>query len=126
MVNALKYSPLIGSHSFSKLDNWVPVNTEKNLAKVSGRLSQPRRSQRLPSDIDYYVFSKVANIYFKSHLWQMRKEPIKTPFLAKSKESDYQESLAIFKLVLRFMNDGKLSGQREKILGDYIINKGIR
>ena len=111
---------------FSKLDNWVPVNTEKNLAKVSGRVSQPRTSQRLPSDIDYYVFSKVANIYFKSHLWQMRKEPIKTPFLAKSKESDYQESLAIFKLILRFMNDGQLSGQKEKILGDYIINKGIR
>ena len=81
---------------------------------------------RLPSDIDYYVFSKVANIYFKSHLWQMRKEPIKTPFLAKSKESDYHESLAIFKLILRFMNDGQLSGQKEKILGDYIINKGIR
>ena len=111
---------------FSKLDNWVPVNTEKNLAKVSGRMALPRNNQRLPSDIDYYVFSKVANIYFKSHLWQMRKEPIKTPFLAKSKESDYQESLALFKLILRFMNDGQLSGQKEKILGDYIINKGIR
>ena len=111
---------------FSKLENWVPVNTEKNLAKVSGRISQPRSNHRLPSDIDYYVFSKVANIYFKSHLWQMRKEPIKTPFLSKSKESDYQESLAIFKLILRFMNDSQLSGQKEKILGDYIINKGIR
>ena len=96
------------------------------LPKVSGRISQPRSNLRLPSDIDYYVFSKVANIYFKSHLWQMRKEPIKTPFLSKSKESDYQESLAIFKLILRFMNDSQLSGQKEKILGDYIINKGIR
>ena len=111
---------------FSKLENWVPVNTEKNLAKVSDRISQPRNNHRLPSDIDYYVFSKVANIYFKSHLWQMRKEPIKTPFLSKSKESDYQESLAIFKLILRFMNDSQLNGQKEKILGDYIINKGIR
>ena len=111
---------------FSKLENWVPVNTEKNLAKVSDRIPMPRPNYRLPSDIDYYVFSKVANIYFKSHLWQMRKEPIKTPFLSKSKESDYQESLAIFKLILRFMNDSQLSGQKEKILGDYIINKGIR
>ena len=111
---------------FSKLENWTPVNTEKNLAKVSGRIPQVRHNMRLPSDIDYYVFSKVANIYFKSHLWQMRKEPIKTPFLSKSKESDYQESLALFKLILRFMNDGQLSGQKEKILGDYIINKGIR
>jgi myosin-15 len=111
---------------FSKLDAWTPVNTEKNLAKVSGRMPPAKSSLRLPSDIDYYVFSKVASLYFKSHLWQMRKEPIKTPFLSKAKESDYQESLAIFKLILRFMNDTSLSGLKEKILGDYIINKGIR
>ena len=111
---------------FSKLDAWTPVNSEKNLAKVSGRMPPAKNSLRLPSDIDYYVFSKVASLYFKSHLWQMRKEPIKTPFLSKAKESDYQESLAIFKLILRFMNDTSLSGLKEKILGDYIINKGIR
>ena len=111
---------------FSKLDNWTPVNSEKNLAKVSGRIPKIKSNHTLPNDLDYYVFSKVANVYFKSHLWQMRKEPIKTPFLSKSKESDYQESLAIFKLILRFMNDSTLNGQREKILGDYIINKGIR
>ena len=40
-------------------------------------------------------------MYFKSHLWQARKEPIKTPFLAKAREADYNESLAIFKLILR-------------------------
>jgi myosin-15 len=111
---------------FSKLDSWTPVNSEKNLAKVSGRMPPAKTALRLPSDIDYYVFSKVASLYFKSHLWQMRKEPIKTPFLSKAKESDYQESLAIFKLILRFMNDTSLSGLKEKILGDYIINKGIR
>jgi myosin-15 len=69
---------------------------------------------------------QVANVYFKSHLWQMKREPIKTPFLSKSKESDYQESLAIFKLILRFMNDNNLSGLREKVLSDYIVNKGLR
>ena len=67
-----------------------------------------------------------ANIYFKSHLWQMKREPIKTPFLPKQKESDYYESLAIFKLILRFMNDNSLGGMREKILADYIANKGIQ
>ena len=53
----------------------------------------------------------------------MKREPIKTPFLSKSKDSDYQESLALFKLILRFMNDSNLSGKRESVLGDYIVNK---
>ena len=46
----------------------------------------------------------------------MKREPIKTPFLSKSKESDYHESLAIFKLILRFMNDTNLSGRKEKVI----------
>lgn len=59
----------------------------------------------------------------QSHLWGMKREPIKTPFLAKSKDMDYQDSLAIFKLILRFMNDNNLSGKKEIALGDYIVNK---
>ena len=115
----------------SKLDKWRPINSEKNLSKVAGEVASPPRGKkgerlRLPHDIDYYVFSKVANVYFKSHLWQMKREPIRTPFLSKSKESDYQESLAIFKLVLRFMNDNDLGGMREKVLADYIVNKGLQ
>lgn len=53
----------------------------------------------------------------------MKREPIKTPFLAKSKDIDYQDSLAIFKLILRFMNDNNLNGKKEIALGDYIVNK---
>ena len=59
----------------------------------------------------------------QAHLWGMKREPIRTPFLAKAKEADYQESLALFKLILRFMNDNNLSNAREKALGDYIVNK---
>ena len=111
---------------FSKMDSWQPVTTERQLARMSGPLPMMPVARKLPHDIDYYVFSKVANIYFKSHLWQMKREPIKTPFLSKSKESDYYESLAIFKMILRFMNDTNLSGMREKIMADYIANKGIQ
>lgn len=53
----------------------------------------------------------------------MKREPIKTPFLAKAKDVDYQDSLALFKLILRFMNDNNLSGKKETVLGDYIVNK---
>jgi myosin-15 len=111
---------------YSKLDNWEPVN-EGSLAKISGTsVAMLPIAGQLPHDIDYFSFSKVANIYFKSHLWQMKREPIKTPFLPKQKESDYAESLALFKLILRFMNDTQLTGVREKVMADYIANKGIQ
>jgi len=60
---------------------------------------------------------------FQSHVWGMKKEPIKTPFLHKSKDSDYMDSIAIFKLILRFMNDVTLTPKREQALADYIIHK---
>ena len=111
----------------SKLESWEVVNApDKHLSKMSGQVPMMPIAKKLPHDIDYYAFSKAANIYFKSHLWQMKREPIKTPFLPKQKESDYIESLAIFKLILRFMNDNSLSGMREKVLADYIVNKGIQ
>ena len=111
---------------FSKLERWKPaIHMDKSMSKVSGQVPGIEHNLKLPSDIDYYVFSKVANIYFKSHLWQMKREPIQTPFLSKSKDSDFQESLAIFKLILRFMNDTGLTGRREKVLADYIVNKGL-
>ncbi|XP_021936980.1 unconventional myosin-XV-like isoform X3 [Zootermopsis nevadensis] len=112
---------------FSKLDDWQPVHSERHLVKVVGGVAGCPDSERhrLPHDIDSHAFTKFTNIYFKSHLWGMKREPIKTPFLAKSKDMDYQDSLALFKLILRFMNDNNLSGKKEIALGDYIVNKGI-
>ena len=53
----------------------------------------------------------------------MKREPIKTPFLSKARDADYADSLAVFKLILRFMNDTSLKGERETVLGNYIVNK---
>lgn len=91
--------------------------------KVVGNVSTAPRKFSLPQDIDHNVFTKFTNIYFKSHVWGMKREPIKTPFLAKAKDMDYQDSLALFKLILRFMNDNNLNGKKETVLGDYIVNK---
>lgn len=69
------------------------------------------------------VFDHVRPFVFQSHVWGMKREPIKTPFLHKSKDADYMDSIAIFKLILRFMNDESLSPKREQALADYIIHK---
>ena len=95
------------------------------MVKVVGTVasSGPKKHHHLPQDIDHHAFTKFTNIYFKSHVWGMKREPIKTPFLAKAKDMDYQDSLALFKLILRFMNDNNLNGKKETVLGDYIVNK---
>ncbi|KAF4528217.1 hypothetical protein B566_EDAN016927, partial [Ephemera danica] len=50
---------------FSKLDDWQPVHSERNLVKVVGGV--PARPDRyyLPHDIDYHAFTKFTNVYFK-------------------------------------------------------------
>ncbi|XP_064478725.1 unconventional myosin-XV-like isoform X2 [Ornithodoros turicata] len=112
---------------FTKLDEWQSPHNDRNVTKASPSVSRPRTSTPgLPSDVDQHVFTKFTNIYFKSHLWGMKREPIRTPFLAKASGSQHQDSLALFKLILRFMNDSHLSGQRERVLGDYIVQRGLR
>lgn len=105
--------------------DWQPTHSERNLLKVVGQVVPMNCTYSLPPDIDQYQFSKFTNIYFKSHIFGMKREPIKTPFLAKARDQDYTDSLMIFKMILRFMNENNLNGKREQALGDYIVNKGI-
>ncbi|RWS29424.1 myosin XV-like protein, partial [Leptotrombidium deliense] len=77
---------------------WECVHNEKQLVKANGASGSQQRLY-LPLDIDHHAFTKFTNIYFRSHVWGMKREPIKTPFLTKTNECDNQTSLAIFKLV---------------------------
>ena len=113
---------------YSKLDDWKPAHTERNVVKVVGAVPAPEADRQLPSDLDHHAFTKFTNIYFKSHLWGAKKDPIQTPLLPKSSESDTAESLAVFKLILRFISGGPRDGglsKREMALGNYIVHKGI-
>lgn len=87
----------------SKLDDWpgcpgavARAPAAAGAVVVSPTISVPRQ---LPGDVDQHAFSKFTSIYFKSHVWGMKREPIRTPFLAKASDAQHQESLALFKLV---------------------------
>lgn len=118
---------------YSKLDDWQPIHSERNVVKVVGAVPSSDRERELPDDLDHHAFTKFTSIYFKSHLWGSKKDPIQTPLLPKNSEADTADSLAIFKLILRFANGpnaGSVNGnqaqwKREMALGNYIVHKGI-
>lgn len=49
------------------------------------------------------------------------------PFLSRTavRDKDFQDSLSIFKLILRWQGDSSLDGNKDKVLADYIANKGL-
>ncbi|KAL3238864.1 hypothetical protein MRX96_021885 [Rhipicephalus microplus] len=119
----------------SKLDDWpgyagavARAPSSSTSGSSAGGVTPPLTlvPRQLPADVDQHAFSKFTSIYFKSHVWGMKREPIRTPFLAKSSDAQHQESLALFKLILRFMNDGHLSGRRERVLGDYVVQRALQ
>lgn len=110
---------------FQEMENWKCIHSYNDIIKWVKAVIPLRYPHTLPYDIDHHSYAKFTNIYFRSHTWGAKREPIKAPFLQKSQESDFQESLYIFKLILRFMTDTKLSGKKEKLLADYIVQKGL-
>lgn len=113
------------------LNNLNLNRTERNIHKLTSEQQSNfkfcrNQLKQLPTDIDQFAFSKFTNIYFNSHAWAMKKEPIKTSFLLKNSNFEVKQSLTLFKLVLKFMNDPTLTDLREKIFLDFIINSAIK
>lgn len=51
---------------YSKLDDWQPVHTERNVVKVVGAVPTSEADRMdLPGDLDHHAFTKFTNIYFK-------------------------------------------------------------
>ncbi|OUC49793.1 myosin head [Trichinella nativa] len=102
------------------------LDADKNIVRAD-RLIASHHEQEfiIPHDLHEYSFNKYAQQHFKNHTWQMRRDPINTPFLHKDSEAEMQLSLTLFRLILRYMNDTSLSSSQEIILSNYIIQKGI-
>lgn len=81
----------------------------------------------MPNDLDQFAFGKFSSVYCNGVKLSPRRDPIETPFLSKaaSRDQDFQDSLAVFKLILRWANDKNLDNAKEKALADYIVHKGL-
>ncbi|KRT81983.1 Myosin head, partial [Oryctes borbonicus] len=112
---------------FSKLEGYTPPHTERNLVKVVGGISGHPPNPNLPSDLHQYEFTKFTSVYFKGADLGLKREPISTPFLSKAaaRDQDFQDAIALFKLILRWSNDAQLAGPRERALADYVVHKGL-
>lgn len=112
---------------FSKMDGWSPLHGDRHLVKVVGTVPGPPTTQDLPTDLDQFAFGKFSSVYCNGIKLAPRRDPISTPFLtrAASRDQDHQDSLAVFKLILRWAGDTTLDNAREKALADYIVHKGL-
>lgn len=112
---------------FSKLDGWVQVHGDRNLVKVVGTVPGPPISAELPMDLEQFAFGKFSSVYCNGIQLHPRKDPISAPFLSRTaaRDKDFQDSLSIFKLILRWIGDSSLDANKDKVLADYIVNKGL-
>lgn len=61
----------------------------------------------------------------KKDNWERTMVPLTQPFLIKTDSNDIQESLDLFKMVLRYVNSNEFDKKRDKVLNDYIIQRGL-
>ena len=112
---------------FSKVEMSEQAHNDKNLVKVVGTIPGPPFIPNLPNDLDHFTFNKFCSVYCDGVQLYYRKDPISKPFLSRAAgiDKDFQDSLSIFKLILRWMGDPTLDAIKDKVLADYIVHKGL-
>ncbi|MCP9262373.1 BMA-HUM-4 [Dirofilaria immitis] len=75
------------------------------------------KSLELPTE----TIEQFAENNFKGHLLQMRREPIVTPFLHKETQTEFNQSLEMFAMILQYMNNTQMNCEQLAILGKAII-----
>lgn len=111
----------------SKSEGWTPIHGDRHLVKVVGTVPGPPIADDLPKDIDQFAFGKFSSVYCNGIKLSPRREPIQSPFLSRAaaRDQDFQDALAIFKLILRWTGDPSLDSVKEKAIADYIVHKGL-
>ncbi|XP_049869603.1 unconventional myosin-XV [Pectinophora gossypiella] len=113
----------------SKLDEWQPPHTERNLTKVAGDVHAEDERIQLPRELQQFAFSKFSSVYFADGgQLSPRKHPITRPFLSKAavRDQDFNDAVATFKLILRWCDESSAGNEsRQKVLADYIASRGL-
>lgn len=112
---------------FSKIDGWNTVHGDRHIVKVVGTVPGPPQGKELPDDLEQFAFGKFSSVYCNGLKLNARREPIQSPFLSRaaSRDQDFQDALAMFKLLLRWTGESPLEGIKDKIMADYIVHKGL-
>ncbi|XP_058837161.1 unconventional myosin-XV [Topomyia yanbarensis] len=112
---------------FSKSEHWSGQHTDRHLVKVVGTVPGPPTASDLPPDLEQFGFGKFSSVYCNGMKISSRRDVISTPFLSRAaaRDQDFKDSIAIFKLILRWTSDSAIDQNKEKIMVDYIIHKGL-
>ncbi len=81
----------------------------------------------LPDEVDASGWGQFVQAHVAGGMgeWARRLEAVERPFLAKANCADAQDSLSLFKMVLRFVNGSEYDGRRDRLLADYICQRGL-
>lgn len=112
---------------FSKIDGWNTVHGDRHIVKVVGTVPGPPQGKEMPQDLEQFAFGKFSSVYCNGMKLAARRDPIQSPFLSRaaSRDQDFQDSLAMFKLLLRWTGESSLEGIKDKVMADYIVHKGL-
>ncbi|XP_062707917.1 unconventional myosin-XV [Aedes albopictus] len=112
---------------FSKSENWSGQQNDRHLVKVVGTVPGPPTASDLPPDLDQFAFGKFSSVYCNGMKISSRRDVISTPFLSRAaaRDQDFKDAIAIFKLILRWTSDPTIDQNKEKIMADYIVHKGL-
>ncbi|XP_052871852.1 unconventional myosin-XV [Anopheles cruzii] len=112
---------------FSKSENWAGQQCDRNLVKVVGTVPGPPSAADLPPDLDQFAFGKFSSVYCNGVKLSPRRDIISAPFLSRAaaRDQDFKDAIAIFKLIIRWTTDATMDANREKLLADYIVHKGL-
>jgi len=72
---------------------------DEQITTLSTKIFTQTTGLKVPRDINNFIFTNFAELYFQQHHFIAKREPINHPFLIKTKEHEYKQALALFKLV---------------------------
>lgn len=112
---------------FSKSENLTGQQNDRHLVKVVGTVPGPPTASDLPSDLDQFSFGKFSSVYCNGVQISSRYDVISMPFLSRAaaRDQDFKDAIMIYKLILKWTNDSTINQNKQKIMADYIVHKGL-